>query len=211
MTRGGEEVGILNLEMGNLRSVSNAVHSLGFDHRLIDRAADIDGVSRLIIPGVGAFHTAMRRMETGGVTKAVRDFAATGRPVLGLCLGMQLLAERGDEGEPTRGLAFVPARVARLDPSRVAAIPHVGWNTVRITRPHPVFAGVKEGVDFYFVHSYRCVMDEDRDTLAVTDCGEEFPSVIGRANVLGFQFHPEKSQSNGLRLLENFCEWDGRC
>jgi glutamine amidotransferase len=204
-------IGILNLEMGNLRSVSNAVFSLGWDPELIDAPEALDDVSHLIIPGVGAFHTAMRRMDHKGLREPVRDFAASGRPLLGLCLGMQLLATTGEEGDPAPGLDLIPGHVERLRADLVPAVPHVGWNSMELRNRHPVTEGVRSGVDFYFVHSYRFAPDTDHDVLGATDCGQTFASGVARRNVAGFQFHPEKSQANGLRLIDNFCTWDGRC
>ena len=205
------EIGILNLGMGNLRSVENAIYSLGHDPRLIAAPAELDDLSHLIIPGVGAFAAAMNRMADAGLTDAVRAFGASGRPVLGLCLGMQLLATQGDEGGETPGLGLVPGTVKRLDPALVPLIPHVGWNSVEVARPHPIFKGVKTGVDFYFVHSYIVATDHPDAVLGTTDCGERFASVIGRANAVGIQYHPEKSQANGLQMLDNFCRWNGAC
>lgn len=204
-------VGILNIEMGNLRSVSNAVYSLGYDPELIDTPEGVDEVSHLIIPGVGAFHTAMRRMRDRGLFEPVRDYAATGRPLLGLCLGMQLLASSGEEGDPTPGLDLVPGHVERLRADLVPAIPHVGWNSMELQREHPVVRGVRSGVDFYFVHSFRFAPDSAGDVLGSTEYGQTFAAGVARGNVVGFQFHPEKSQANGLRLIDNFCAWDGRC
>ncbi|HVF41157.1 MAG TPA: imidazole glycerol phosphate synthase subunit HisH [Gemmatimonadaceae bacterium] len=204
-------VGIVNLQMGNLRSVSNAVDSLGFDHCLVEAPEDMKSVTHLILPGVGSFHRAMQHMHRTGMDNPVREFGASGRPLLGLCLGMQLLGSTGEEGEEMSGLGLIPGDVRKLDADKVEAIPHVGWNSVELVGTHPVFNGVRTGVDFYFVHSYYFKPTRSEHALGVTDCGEQFVSVAGAGNVIGFQFHPEKSQANGLRLLDNFCGWDGRC
>jgi len=204
-------VGIANLEMGNLRSVSNAVDSFGYDHCIVDAPEQLDSLTHLILPGVGAFHTAMRRINEKAMFQPINDFVASGRPVLGLCVGMQLLGSRSEEGEDTVGLGLIPGEVRKFNPTRVEAIPHVGWNSVDVCGSHPVFKDVRTGVDFYFVHSYHLKPASDEAVLGVTDCGEKFVSVVARENVVGFQFHPEKSQANGLRLLDNFCGWDGRC
>jgi len=204
-------VGIANLEIGNLRSVRTAIDSFGFDHRLVDSAGQLDDLTHLILPGVGSFHTAMRRVHDTGLFGSLREFAASGRPLLGVCLGMQLLGSRGDEGEDTAGLELIPGVVRRLDKTQVESIPHIGWNSVDIRAGHPLFHGVRTGVDFYFVHSYHLSPDDSSDVLGVTDCGESIVSVAASDNVVGFQFHPEKSQANGLRLLDNFCGWDGSC
>lgn len=204
-------VGILNLGMGNLRSVQNAVYSLGWDPEVVETPETVDDATHLIIPGVGAFYTAMRRMDERGLREPVRGFAASGRPLLGLCLGMQLLASSGEEGDPATGLGLIPGHVERLRPDLVPAIPHVGWNSMELARTHPVTDGVRNGVDFYFVHSYRFAVADDGDVLGTTDCGQAFAAGVARDNVVGFQFHPEKSQANGLKLIDNFCAWDGRC
>ncbi|MFQ5890821.1 MAG: imidazole glycerol phosphate synthase subunit HisH [Gemmatimonadota bacterium] len=209
--KSGPRIGILNLEMGNLRSVWNAVYSLGYDPCFVEGVPDLDGLTHLIVPGVGAFHTAVNRLRERCLAGGVCDFSASGRPLLGLCLGMQLLSSSGDEGGGADGLGLIPGCVERLDDAVVPTVPHVGWNSVDIVRDHPVLAGVKSGVDFYFVHSFRLVPDDTHHIVATTTYGERFASVIRRDNVVGFQFHPEKSQANGLKLLANFCEWDGMC
>ena len=205
------QVGIVNLEIGNLRSVSNAVDSFGHDHHIVDSPDAMGSLTHLILPGVGSFHTAMRRMRERGLYQPIRDFVASGRPVLGVCLGMQLLGSRSDEGEEIVGLELIPGEVRKFDQRAVEAIPHVGWNSVEHHSSHPVFKDVRTGVDFYFVHSYYFKPANDENVLGFTDCGERFASAVGYENVVGFQFHPEKSQANGLRLLDNFCGWDGRC
>ena len=204
-------VGILNLDMGNLRSVSNAITSLGHDCGLVAAPEQLERVTHLVIPGVGSFHTAMRRVTERGLRDPVRRFADSGRPVLGLCLGMQLLGSRGDEGEASRGLDLVPGCVRRLDARLAPAIPHVGWNSVDSVAAHPVLEGIRSGVDFYFVHSCHLSADDPTTVLGTTEYGERFASIVGRGNIVGFQFHPEKSQASGLRLIDNFCSWDGTC
>jgi len=205
-------VGIVDLGMGNLRSVANAVAIAGFDSRLVRGAVDLDGLSHLILPGVGSYAVAMSNMAGLELVDPIRAFGRSGRPLLGICLGMQLLSSFGDEGGGVAGLGLIPGRVERFDPSTVPAIPHVGWNEVRMVVRHPVFRKVKSGADFYFVHSYHFVCTEAGDAVGLVEYGgQDHVSIVGRGNVLGFQFHPEKSQSNGLRLLENFCDWDGTC
>ena len=204
-------VGILDLDMGNLRSVSNAIDSLGYDCGFVSTPEELDGITHLVIPGVGSFHTAMRRVNERNLYGGVRAFATSGKPVLGLCLGMQLLGSKGDEGEVTRGLDLIPGDVQRLDERLVPAVPHVGWNSVDSVSAHPVLDGIRSGVDFYFVHSYHLAAGEPDTVLGTTEYGQRFASIVGGGNVVGFQFHPEKSQASGLRLIDNFCRWDGKC
>ncbi len=205
-------VGVIDMDMGNLRSVLNAVHSLGVDHRVVRAGEELEGLSHLIVPGVGNYRAAMRQLEARALVEPVRAFAASRRPTLGICLGMQLLSSTGDEGEPGPGLGLIAGHVERFDPALVPSIPHVGWNEVRLTRKHPVLARIKSGVDFYFVHSFHFRTARDEDALGRVEYGgREYTAIVARDNVLGVQFHPEKSQNNGLRLLENFCDWDGAC
>lgn len=203
-------IGILDIGMGNLRSVHNAVYQNGFDPVIVDTASELDVLTHLILPGVGNFGTAMPEIEVRAFRQPILDFAASGRPLLGTCLGMQLLMGVGEEGGIRAGLDLIPGRVTRLT-GKDLRVPHVGWNVLNITRLHPIFEGVKKGCDFYFVHSYAAVCEDELDLLGSTEYGGPVTAVIGRANVVGVQFHPEKSQVNGLRIIENFCNWDGRC
>lgn len=205
-------IGIVDLDMGNLRSVANAVTVSGCEPKWVRSRADLEGVTHLILPGVGSFRVAMQNLEERGLRDPLVAWAREGKPLLGICLGMQLLAGWGEEGGGTRGLELVPGDVVRFDPERVPAIPHVGWNESRLRRKHPVFDAVKSGVDFYYVHSFHVRPTDPDDVLAVVEYGgADYTSVIAHGSVLGMQFHPEKSQANGVRVVENFCYWDGRC
>lgn len=204
-----EVVGIINYGMGNLRSVSNAFEHIGFDTRYVETSDQVSEVSHLVVPGVGAFHTAMGRLVDLGLDQAIREFAASGRPVLGLCLGMQLLGSAGTEGSGSEGLGLIPGTIRRLPAGR--PIPHVGWNSMSTEKSHPILERVKSGRDFYFVHSFWFDPADESDVLGRTDYGSAFPCAVARDNVVGFQFHPEKSQVNGLQILENFGDWDGTC
>jgi glutamine amidotransferase len=207
----GERIGILRMPIGNLQSVWNALYELGADPAFVDERADYRPLSHLVIPGVGNFRAVMSHLEARGLPALIREFAASGRPVLGICAGMQLLARTGTEGGDTAGLSLIDGRVERLPEDAGMRLPHVGWSTVRVRRPHPVFEGLKQDRDFYFVHSYAMHVARESDWLGETSYGGPFVSVVGSGNVVGMQFHPEKSQVNGLRLLENFLHWDGRC
>lgn len=204
-------IGVLDLQIGNLRSVCNAVYEAGFDFEVVVDGSRFSDLTHLILPGVGNFASAAARMVESGLVAAITDFALSGRPILGLCLGMHLLATIGTENGKNPGLGLVPGKVRKFDIAHELAVPHVGWNELVFRDDHPVFDGIKTGHDFYFVHSYHFVCDDEADAFGETDYGGPFTSVVGRGNVLGFQFHPEKSQINGLGLLENFCDWDGAC
>ncbi len=204
-------IGLLNAEMGNIRSVYNAIYSLSFDIKVVKSGSELGGLSHLIIPGVGSYRSAMENINGNGLKESIRAFAESGKPVLGICLGMQLLSDHGEEHGNTEGLGLVPGKVTRFPDKKGFPLPHVGWNTVSFKARHPVFEGVKKGIDCYFVHSYRFICNNRENVYATTDYGEYFTSIVGKENVIGFQFHPEKSQANGLRMLENFCQWDGRC
>ena len=204
-------IGILDADIGNLKSLSNAIYSLGYDVELVQDSARFDDLTHLLIPGVGAYRTAMLHIDQCNARDAVLAFAESGRPVLGICLGMQVLSSWGDEGGIAQGLGIIPGRVVRLAPDGGLHLPHVGWNTTRFHAQHPVFRNVKNDRDFYYVHSYQFVCDDPVHAVGFSDYGGTFAAIVANRNVLGFQFHPEKSQSNGLKLLENFCNWNGAC
>lgn len=204
-------IGILDLQSGNLRSVANSVYELGFDYIVLENQNQMDDITHLIIPGVGQYFTAINHLKETGLIEILNQFYESKRPILGICLGMQLLSTNGHEGGVTTGLNFIPGIVQRFAISPSLRIPHVGWNAVCFQKHHPVFEGIKDMRDFYFVHSYHYICEEEHHVLGTTEYGVSFPSIIARQHVIGFQFHPEKSQKNGLALLENFCNWDGLC
>lgn len=205
------EIGVVDYGMGNLKSLANALAYLGLAHRICSTPAALADCSHLIIPGVGAYARAMDNLTAGGFVPCLREHATSGRPMLGICLGMQLLSTTGAEPTSSPGLNFIEGDVIHLPSLPRQPTPHVGWNGVSYDREHPVFQNLKRTVDFYFVHSYHFQPRHAADALARTDYAGGFCSIVARANVLGVQFHPEKSQEQGLRLLENFATWDGRC
>ncbi len=204
-------IGIVDVGLSNLGSLRHAVHCQGWDSVLVRSPSDFSGISHLLLPGVGAFATAMGRLDEAGLSESIRQFSNRGRPVLGICLGMQLLAQWGTEGGQTQGLGLLPGKVELIQPTEGLRIPHVGWNEVRHTQAHPLLKGIRSDIDFYFVHSYRFSTTKMDIIFSMTQHGEHFPTVVGQRNVVGVQFHPEKSQKNGLRLLDNFCLWGGVC
>lgn len=207
-------IAIVDYGMGNLRSVEKALHHLGHAAVITSDPDEIARAERVIVPGVGAFGAAMAnlsRSEPGAASpkEAVLAAIASGRPFLGICLGMQLLHAESEEIGSHAGLGVVPGRVLRFEfNGRAKAedlkVPHMGWNTLRLPRPSPLFEGLADGTRVYFVHSYYCVPTDQAVVAATTDHGGEFCSALTRGNVFATQFHPEKSGDAGLRILDNF-------
>jgi glutamine amidotransferase len=197
-------VAIIDYGVGNLRSVEKAFRAAGAaavvtgDERVL-READA-----LVLPGVGAFGACMSALRERGFDALVRERANEGVPLLGVCVGMQMLFEESEEFGRTEGLGLLKGRVRRFDLD--LRVPHVGWNQVEKKRPHPLVAGVENEAFFYFVHSYYCEAKDAQDVVGETEYGLAYASVVARGAVCGVQFHPEKSQSAGLRLLGNFAE-----
>jgi len=209
---------IIDYGSGNLRSAHKAFVRAAEEEGIRDAivvSADPERVrraQRIVLPGVGAFADCMGGLSsTCGMVDALKDAVAKGTPLLGVCVGMQLLATRGLEHRTTEGLDLVPGDVRRLEPEdKHLKIPHMGWNGLEGARPHPVFAGIDlgpEGLHAYFVHSYAFAPSRQEDIVAFADHGGHFAAVVGRDNVVGTQFHPEKSQMLGLSLIRNFLKW----
>jgi len=194
-------IAIVDYGMGNRRSVEKALEHVGArpvltsDHDTIRRA---DGV---VVPGVGAFPEAMRRLRAAGLDEVITERAEAGVPVLGLCLGMQLLFDSSEEHEGATGLGLLPGRVTTL---RAPRVPHIGWNLVTFRRDAKLVEGLGEAAAFYHVHSLACEPDEESDVVGDGEYGRRFVSIVERGNVMGCQFHPEKSSRDGLALLRNF-------
>lgn len=203
----------MNYGLGNIQSVLNAVaYSTDESCTAIESAGAISGASKIILPGVGAFGEAMAQIRSRGVLQEIRAAAKDGVPILGICLGMQLLATRSHEFGLTEGLDLIPGEIRPFEETTaVVRIPHMGWNAVRQTRSSSLFHGVRDGADFYFAHSFY-FDPADRDAgICVTDYGFPFVSAVSRGNVHGVQFHPEKSQQEGLRLIRNFLVPEAEC
>lgn len=196
---------IVDTGLCNLDSVHRAVEQLGGNPSTSADPAGLGQAARVVLPGVGSFADAARRLEQSGFAQALQEAVADGLPLLGICLGMQLLCETGTEGGEASGLGLIPGRVTRLTPVDARErVPHVGWNEVHITRDTPLFEDVPQGQDAYFVHAY-CVRPAVEDDIAATTPGYgTVVSALARGHVFGTQFHPEKSQAYGLRILENF-------
>ncbi len=197
---------IIDHGLCNLDSIRRGVERCGHAATVSADPGDARRASKLILPGVGAFDDAMHRLTAAGWPEVLREETRAGIPLLGICLGMQLLADHGDEGAGVPGLGLIGGRVVRLKPDApTTRVPHVGWNDVEPLRPHPLFTGI-EAKDYYFVHSYHFLPASREDVVATTPYCGGFVSVVARGLVWGTQFHPEKSQRAGLRLLANFLE-----
>ncbi len=201
---------IVDYGMGNLRSVQKAFEHLGHAAEVTRDPERIAGAPGVVLPGVGAFGACMENLGRFGLVEPVRQAITSGRPFLGICLGMQLLFEESEEFGPVRGLGILPGRIVRFrrDPGR--KVPHMGWNTIRMARRTPHLDGIDDGAHVYFVHSYYPVPADPAVIATTTPYGEEFASSVARDNVFACQFHPEKSQRIGLRLLDNFVRTLGR-
>ena len=194
-------IAIVDYGMGNRRSVEKALEHVGAEPRLTADHAVIGAADGIVIPGVGAFPEAMRRFRAAGLDELIRERAGAGVPVLGLCLGMQLLFDGSDEHEGAAGLGLLPGRVIALRSPRV---PHIGWNLVTFERPSALTEGLGEAAAFYHVHSLAPEPEVQDDVVGRGEYGGPFVSIVERGNVMGVQFHPEKSSRDGLALLRNF-------
>ncbi len=203
---------LLDYGIGNLRSVQKALEAVGAPVRLSDRPADLAAAEKIILPGVGAFGDGMAGLRDRGLIAPLREALAAGKPLLGICLGMQLLFSASEEAPETPGLGLLPGVVRRFPPGLREAsglalkIPHTGWNQIWPQRPSPLLDGLRPGAYAYFNHGYYCQPADPADLLAETDYGLRFASVVARGSLYGVQFHPEKSQAVGLQMLRNFVE-----
>jgi glutamine amidotransferase len=192
---------VVDYGIGNLGSVMKAFRHLGAPAVLTGEIERLRQADVLVLPGDGAFASTMEEIERRRLVPVLREAVDQGRTLLGICIGMQLFFEESEEHGLHRGLGFLPGRVRRLEGGR--PVPHMGWNQLHPTRPHPLLEGIEDGAHVYFVHSYWCDAPAEV-VLAETDYGTRFPAMVGRGRVLGVQFHPEKSQGVGLRLMANF-------
>ncbi len=202
MSQASPEIVLVDYGMGNVRSVARAFERVGAKPSVSADPDEVRHGDRVVVPGAGAADEAMRALDARGLSDALRERARIGRPYLGLCVGLQVLFEHTEEGDAAC-LGVIPGRVARFPDDSGLAVPHMGWNTVVVERPHPV---VRDGY-FYFVHSYRAVEMAAEHRIATTEYGAGFASVVGSEACVAVQFHPEKSQRAGLAMLERFCTW----
>lgn len=196
-------VAIIDYGVGNLRSVEKAFAAMGCDAVVSDDERVLRTAERLVLPGVGAFASCMKGLRERGFDSVVQERAATGTPLLGICVGMQMLFEVSDEFGTTEGLGLLRGRVRRFENNRV--VPQVGWNRIHQKQQHGLFEGVADGSFCYFVHSFYCEPRDADLSVGETEYGVKYASVVARDNIYGVQFHPEKSQHVGLQMLKNFC------
>lgn len=207
-------IAIVNYGMGNLRSVQKALERVGAQAQVIETPDQIESAERLILPGVGAFADGMSHLRERGMVEPLIQYAASGKPMMGICLGMQLLFDSSAEDapspdQPVPGLGILPGKVLRFQEDQGPGqprlkVPHMGWNEIAFDPGTPLFDGLETGDHVYFVHGYYCVPDDISDIAATTGYGSTYCSAVHRGNVWATQFHPEKSQRVGLRILENF-------
>jgi glutamine amidotransferase len=197
---------IIDYGMGNLRSVQKGFEKVGHPATISDDPATVASAEKVVLPGVGGFEDAMAELKARLLLSPVLEAIDSGKPFLGICLGLQLLFERSYEHGRHEGLGVLRGEVVRFKLPPEYSVPHMGWNQITIPRRAPILEGINDGTFFYFVHSY-CVVPQDREVIAAeTDYGGPFCSMIWRENLYATQFHPEKSQADGLRILKNFAE-----
>lgn len=196
--------GIIDYDAGNLRSVEKALAALGEETAISRDKEILLQADRVILPGVGAFGDAMRRLHQYGLVEVIRQIVEKGTPFLGICLGLQLLFERSEESEGVKGLGLLPGEILRLPEDQGLKIPHMGWNSLKITPGTKLFEGIGEGAYVYFVHSYYLKAADEKIVAASTEYAAHIHAAVERGNVFACQFHPEKSSAVGLQILQNF-------
>ncbi len=200
-------IAVIDHNYSNLKSICNALTYLNKPYKVIEAENLDDSYSKAIIPGVGNFSKTMNGLIKSGGKQKIFEFSNTKKKIMGICLGMQILASIGEESGPTEGLNLIPGEVKKIKNNSKDYLPHIGWNTVKISQDHPVLNSIKDNMDFYFVHSYKFCPSDISYTVGETYYSQNFSSIVAKENVIGFQFHPEKSQKYGLKIIDNFCNW----
>lgn len=202
-------IGIIDYGAGNLKSVKNALENLGIDSRLITGLPEFAGLSGVILPGVGSFGEAMEQLNRRGLAGPIRDYAGSGRPFLGICLGLQLLFDRSEESPEAEGLGIFPGVIRRIPSDGGLKVPHIGWNSLHLCRTGGIFQNTREGDFTYFVHSYYLDAADRSIVAATTRYGVEIDAAVEQGKVSACQFHPEKSGETGLAILRRFASLCG--
>jgi glutamine amidotransferase len=203
-------IAIVDYGVGNIHSVRNALETIGAEVVVAGRPEDLCNADRIVLPGVGAFGTCIYNLRRSGMLESLEEqVVQRGKPLYGICVGMQVLAEEGHEMGVHPGLGWLEGKVVKLRSEELnLKLPHVGWNNVEVNPRIPLFKGFSAHPTFYFVHSYHLTDHQPEHTAATCDYGQEFTAAAIKGNIFATQFHPEKSQQNGLRLLENFVNWN---
>lgn len=204
-------IGILNSPHSNVASVTNALDYLNLEWIPVWKKKDFRNITSLILPGVGTYPTAMKNIRTNGIDESITSFIEKGSNVLGICLGMQLLFESSSELKISKGLSFLKGNVKIMESNLSNKVPHIGWNTTQITNESKLYNGVPEEVDFYFANSFSCYPKDEGIIKAEYENGDIYVAAVESENIVGVQFHPEKSQSGGLRILKNFAKMAAEC
>lgn len=200
-------IAVIDHTYSNIKSICNSLTFLNASYEVVNAKDLSEKYSKLIIPGVGNFSKTMNNLSSTGGKEKIIEFAKSKKPIMGICLGMQILASVGEESGTTEGLNLIPGVVKKINININEFLPHIGWNSVKINNSHPVLDGIKNEMDFYFVHSYKFCPRNENNTIGESFYSENFSSIVGKDNIIGFQFHPEKSQKYGLKILNNFCNW----
>ncbi len=199
-------IAIIDYDAGNIKSVEKAVKYLGEDCILTRDKSELAKADKLILPGVGAFGDAMGKLEKYGLDEIIKAAVGTGVPLLGICLGLQLLFDESDETKGVKGLGILPGKICKLPEKEGFKIPHMGWNSINIDKASPIFKNVEDESYVYFVHSYYLKAANESDVIATTEYTTHIHAAVGHDNVFACQFHPEKSGDTGLTILDNFCK-----
>jgi glutamine amidotransferase len=198
---------IVDYGVGNFRNVQKAFETIGAVAEITDAVETVEQAEAVVLPGVGAFGDAMRHLRERGLDQPVLAAAQAGKPLLGICVGLQLLFDQSEEMGQHRGLGILPGQIIRFPQGWGLTVPHMGWNQIQPAREHPLLQHISPGDFAYFAHSYYAVPTNPAHIIACTDYGQPFPTIVGRENVCAIQFHPEKSQQVGLQILKNFVEF----
>ena len=202
-------IGIIDYGLGNLSSVINAFYSINCRAEIFDNPKNIKKYTHLVLPGVGSFEAGINALKIKNWPEAIYEHAELKKPLLGICLGMQLLFTKGEEYGVHRGLNLIKGMVKKMELTNNLKLPHVGWNNLVNMKLHPLLEGIKNNLDFYFVHSQVCIPENNNLIFAECNYGKTFAACVSKENIFGTQFHPEKSAPSGIMLLKNFYNWQG--
>jgi len=199
------KVVIIDYKMGNVRSVARSFEKFTSNVIVSNNPDDLKTATHIVLPGVGSFSDGIDNLEKSGLIPTLKEEVIQNKiPFLGICLGMQLLASIGYEGGEKKGLDLIPGSVKKMIPAINEPVPHVGWNEIHKKSEHPILKGINDNTDFYFVHSYHFIPDDQKNAVTTTSYLGEFVSIVAENNIIGVQFHPEKSQISGFKIIENF-------